>query len=83
MERGMSAAARLERAEPLMIGRLEGWPHESGALWLPAERALLVADLHLEKGSAYAARGVFLPPYDSRATLAALAAAIARFNPPA
>ena len=29
----------------------------SGALWLEAERALVVADVHLEKGSAYAARG--------------------------
>ncbi|MGH6970189.1 MAG: ligase-associated DNA damage response endonuclease PdeM, partial [Caulobacteraceae bacterium] len=27
----------------------------SGALWLEAERVLVVADLHLEKGSAYAA----------------------------
>lgn len=41
----------------------------SGALWLPAERTLVVADLHLEKGSAYAARGQLLPPYDTRETL--------------
>ena len=41
----------------------------SGALWLPAHRALIAADLHLEKGSAFAARGQMLPPYDSRATL--------------
>ena len=34
----------------------------SGALWLAAERLLAVADLHLEKGSAYAARGQMLPP---------------------
>ena len=37
----------------------------SGALWLAAERLLVVADLHLEKGSAYAARGQMLPPYDT------------------
>jgi DNA ligase-associated metallophosphoesterase len=43
------------------------------ALYWPAERALLVADLHLEKGSWYAARGAMLPPYDSRATLERLA----------
>jgi metallophosphoesterase superfamily enzyme len=55
-----------------MLGRLALVPDLSGALWLPQERTLVVADLHLEKGSAYAARGVFLPPYDSAATLAAL-----------
>jgi hypothetical protein len=44
-----------------------------GALHWPAERALLVADLHLEKASWFARLGQFLPPYDSHATLAALA----------
>ncbi|HRD28960.1 MAG TPA: hypothetical protein PLO65_11725, partial [Caulobacter sp.] len=34
----------------------------SGAMWLPAWRALVVADLHFEKGSAYARRGQLLPP---------------------
>jgi hypothetical protein len=77
----MIAAARLSAPAPLVIGGLEALPDVSGALWLPAERTLLVADLHLEKASAYAARGVFLPPYDSRATLATLALAIARFSP--
>ncbi|HVF82576.1 MAG TPA: ligase-associated DNA damage response endonuclease PdeM [Sphingomicrobium sp.] len=43
-----------------------------GALHWPAERALLVADLHLEKASWFARLGQFLPPYDSQATLAAL-----------
>jgi hypothetical protein len=45
----------------------------SGALWLEREGALVAADLHLEKGSAYAARGQMLPPYDTRETLARLA----------
>jgi DNA ligase-associated metallophosphoesterase len=53
----------------------------SGALWLEAERALVVADLHLEKGSAYAARGQLLPPYDTRETLARLAAEAAQLRP--
>jgi hypothetical protein len=52
-----------------------------GGLYWPEERLLAVADLHLEKGSAYAARRVFLPPYDTAATLAALAALIARYAP--
>ncbi len=43
-----------------------------GAVWWPARRALLVADLHLEKASAYALRGQMLPPYDSRETLTRL-----------
>lgn len=52
-----------------------------GALWWEAERMLVVADLHLEKGSAHAARGIALPPYDTRATLARLEALMARFRP--
>jgi DNA ligase-associated metallophosphoesterase len=50
----------------------------SGALYWPAEKALIVADLHLEKGSHYAQRGQMLPPYDTRETLQKLAAAIDR-----
>jgi uncharacterized protein len=45
-----------------------------GALWWPERRALLVADLHLEKGSWFARSGQMLPPYDSVATLADLTA---------
>lgn len=45
----------------------------SGALWIEGLRILVVADLHLEKGSAYAARGQMLPPYDTRETLRRLA----------
>jgi len=46
------------------------------ALYWPCERALLVADLHLEKASFYARHGQLLPPYDSRETLERLALAI-------
>ncbi len=53
----------------------------SGALWWPAQRLLAVADLHLEKASAYAAGGVLLPPYDSQATLARLAEVLERRQP--
>lgn len=44
----------------------------SGAVWIEGAEALVVADLHLEKGSAYAARGQMLPPYDTRETLGRL-----------
>ncbi|MBU1346024.1 MAG: ligase-associated DNA damage response endonuclease PdeM [Alphaproteobacteria bacterium] len=53
----------------------------SGALWLPDHGTLVAGDLHLEKGSAFAARGQMLPPYDSRATLDRLEAEIAELAP--
>jgi DNA ligase-associated metallophosphoesterase len=53
----------------------------SGALWMEAEGALVAADLHLEKGSAYAARGQMLPPYDTRETLRRLAAEVEALDP--
>jgi DNA ligase-associated metallophosphoesterase len=46
------------------------------ALFWPREQALLVADLHLEKASFFAAHGQMLPPYDSRETLDRLAGAV-------
>ena len=53
----------------------------SGALWLDAHRALVVADLHLEKGSFFATHGQMLPPYDTAETLRRLAAEIAALAP--
>ena len=53
----------------------------AGALWLEASRTLIVADLHLEKASAHAARGTMLPPYDTRETLERLAVAMERYDP--
>jgi len=52
-----------------------------GALFWPARRALLVADLHFEKASWFAGTGQMLPPYDSLATLADLAALTAATEP--
>jgi uncharacterized protein len=51
----------------------------AGALYWPEEGALIVSDLHLEKGSAFAVRGVLMPPYDTAATLEALGSVIARY----
>jgi DNA ligase-associated metallophosphoesterase len=53
----------------------------SGALFWKEQRLLVVSDLHLEKGSSYARRGVLLPPYDTATTLARLAEAVARYRP--
>jgi uncharacterized protein len=52
----------------------------SGALYWTGEDALIVADLHLEKGSSYARRGQLLPPYDTRETLRRLAEVIDRYD---
>ena len=53
----------------------------AGALYWPEEGALAVADLHFEKGSSFAARGVLLPPYDTADTLTRLARLVARYAP--
>jgi DNA ligase-associated metallophosphoesterase len=53
----------------------------TGAMVLPAHDTLLVADLHFEKGSSFARRGMMLPPYDTRETLLALSDAVFRFDP--
>jgi hypothetical protein len=52
-----------------------------GAVWWPRLRTLIFSDLHFEKGSSYARGGQFLPPYDTRATLLRMAAAVARHAP--
>lgn len=57
---------------PLSFGGHDFLAHPAGALYWPARRALLVADLHLEKSSWFARLGQFLPPYDSLATLSDL-----------
>lgn len=62
---------------PLSFGGVAFQALVCGALYWPERRALLVADLHLEKGSWFAARGQMLPPYDSMATLALLGEAVA------
>src|ERR1700742_3995886 len=78
----MPATARAVAApeEPAML-RFAGHnfqPLPSGALFWPAERALLVADLHLEKLSSFARRGQLLPPYDTGLTLARLTGDVLR-----
>ena len=76
------AVARVRTATlTVPVGACEAVPHASGALYIAEARTLLISDLHLEKGSCLARRGVFLPPYDTRATLEAVAAAISAFAP--
>lgn len=53
----------------------------AGVLYWADESLLVVADLHLEKGSSFARRGMLLPPYDTTETLARLARLIAHYAP--
>lgn len=53
----------------------------NGAAFLPEAETLIVSDLHFEKGSAFAAKGQFLPPYDTRATLVRITQSLERFSP--
>ena len=52
-----------------------------GALYLPDLRLMAVSDLHLEKGSSFARRRIFLPPYDTAATLGRLQQLIDDYRP--
>ncbi|NND49811.1 MAG: ligase-associated DNA damage response endonuclease PdeM [Rhizobiales bacterium] len=52
-----------------------------GGLYWPAQRALIVADLHLEKGSAFARKGVMLPPYDTPDTISMIEQLVLRYRP--
>lgn len=63
---------------PLSFAGNNFFASPEGALHWPAESALLVADLHLEKASWFAKGGQLLPPYDSIATLQMLAKEIGR-----
>src|SRR4051812_50119744 len=69
------------RVSKVMVADVTFVADLSGALIWQEQGLLIVSDLHLEKGSSYATRGVLLPPYDTVATLARLAAVIARHDP--
>jgi DNA ligase-associated metallophosphoesterase len=53
----------------------------AGAAYWPAQRTLIVSDLHLEKGSAAARHGSLLPPFDTKATLEKLQRLIRFYRP--
>ncbi len=68
-------------AAPIHLGPDRFMLDPAGLLWWPARRLLAVADLHLEKGSAFAAAGRLVPPYDTRETLQRLGNALRRYRP--
>ncbi len=53
----------------------------SGAMFIPDGEILVVSDLHFEKASSYGRSRQFLPPYDTKVTLAALEAAVRDYAP--
>ena len=71
----------MSRSQRITLSGMEFIPDLSGALYAPDVRALLVADLHLEKGTSLARRGVHLPPYDTRESLLQLRAALDAVKP--
>jgi len=78
----LAAAAGARRLARLTVNGATLYGDPSGAAYWPARRTLFVADLHLEKGSGLAQRGVgLLPPFDSRETLARLAALVDLYQP--
>ncbi|MEZ5891642.1 MAG: ligase-associated DNA damage response endonuclease PdeM [Parvularculaceae bacterium] len=56
-------------------------PDPLGAVYWRREETLIVSDLHFEKGSSFASRGVMLPPYDTRTTLMRLGALMRKYKP--
>lgn len=65
----------------LFLNGAELLPDPSGVLVWPGRATLVVADLHFEKGSGFARRGVMLPPFDTSATLDRLERVVARVRP--
>ncbi len=75
------SAVRYSSCEHVTVAGVTFTADLTGALFWVEQRLLVVSDLHLEKGSSFAARRVLLPPYDTAATLAKLRAVIARHDP--
>ena len=71
----------LSRSQRISLGGMDFIPDLSGALYAANFEALLVADLHLEKGTSLARRGVHLPPYDTRQSLRQLQAVLGETRP--
>lgn len=68
-------------SEPIILNGVSLIADLSGTLYWPDRSLLIVSDLHLEKGSSFAAKGVPLPPYDTAVTLKRLAAICRQYEP--
>ncbi|MEO9899670.1 ligase-associated DNA damage response endonuclease PdeM [Nisaea sp.] len=68
-------------SEPLHLNTVSLLADLTGALFWPDRSLLIVSDLHLEKGSSFAAKGIHLPPYDTAVTLKRLKKVCDRYRP--
>ena len=66
---------------PITLGDQTLFAHALGVLYWQDQETLIVSDLHLEKGSSFATKQVFLPPYDTAATLDQLSRLVRAFKP--
>lgn len=72
----------MSEAYPFRFAGEDFLARPTGALWWPARRSLIIADLHLGRSGRYARRGgALLPPFEDADTLARLAAEIAALDP--
>ena len=77
-----STHRRDDRAAPIHMAGERLMLDPAGVLFWPSRRLLCGRDLHLEKGSHFAAAGGrFVPPYDTRETLARLPPRPPRWRP--
>ena len=79
--RTLSMTDAASGAEEIVVNGIFAVCDPLGGLYLPETGTLVVSDLHLEKGAAFARRGMMLPPYDTVATLNILSAVITRYDP--
>lgn len=66
---------------PIEVAGASLFAHASGVLYWAKHETLIVSDLHLEKGSHYATKQIFLPPYDTAVTLDHLSRLMVAFSP--
>lgn len=66
---------------PIKLGEQTLFAHASGVLYWQDHETLIVSDLHLEKGSSFATKQIFLPPYDTAVTLDQLSRLVKAFEP--
>ncbi|MDQ0134001.1 DNA ligase-associated metallophosphoesterase [Neorhizobium galegae] len=81
LARTISGGVAATGAEEIVVNGVLAVCDPLGGLYLPETGMLVVSDLHLEKGAAFARRGMMLPPYDTIATLNILSAVINRYDP--
>ena len=81
MSAELAFAGNDERVTEISVAGERALCDRRGALYFPDAGLLCVSDLHLEKGSSLARRGILIPPYDTAATLLRLQAVIACYRP--